>query len=47
MLKFLSRYVKIENSPVSAEYTLIAGAMLLALLAVIPILASSIASVAR
>ena len=43
-VKFLSRFVKIENSPVTTEYALIASAMALALLAVMPTLASSIAA---
>ncbi len=43
-MKFLSRFVKIESSPVTTEYGLIASAMALALLAVMPILASSIAA---
>jgi len=43
-VKFLSRFVKIESSPVTMEYGLIASAMALALLAVMPILASSIAA---
>jgi len=41
-VKFLSRFVEFENSPVTVEYCLIAGAMALAILAVTPILASSI-----
>ena len=41
-VKFLARYVKIETSPVTTEYGLIASALMLALLAVTPILASSI-----
>jgi Flp pilus assembly pilin Flp len=44
-VKFLSRFVKIEPSPATLEYGLIAGAMGLALLAVTPILASSLAAV--
>lgn len=43
-MKFLSRFVKFESSPVTTEYGLIASAMALALLAVMPILASSIAA---
>lgn len=43
-MKFLSRFVEIEASPVTVEYGLIAGAMGLALLAVSPILASSLAA---
>jgi Flp pilus assembly pilin Flp len=43
-VKFLSRFVKIERSPVTTEYGLIASAMALALLAVMPVLASSIAA---
>lgn len=41
-MKFLSRYVKIESSPATIEYGLIAGAMGLALLAIVPIVASSL-----
>lgn len=41
-MKFLARYVKFESSPVTTEYGLIASALALALLAVMPILASSI-----
>jgi Flp pilus assembly pilin Flp len=41
-VKFLSRYVKIESSPATIEYGLIAGAMGLALLAIVPIVASSL-----
>lgn len=41
-MKYLSRIVKIEASGLPPEYMLIAGAMGLALLAVTPILASSL-----
>lgn len=41
-MKFLSRFVKIESNGPAAEYALIAGALSLALLAVTPILASSL-----
>jgi Flp pilus assembly pilin Flp len=44
-VKFLSRFVKIESSPVTTEYGLIATAMALALLALMPLLAGSVASV--
>ena len=43
-VKYLSRFVRLESSPVTTEYGLIASAMALALLAVTPILASSIAA---
>ena len=43
-VKFLSRFVQIESSPATVEYGLIAGAMGLALLAIAPIVASSLAS---
>ncbi|MCA3573467.1 MAG: Flp family type IVb pilin [Aestuariivirga sp.] len=43
-MKFLSRFVKIETRSMTIEYGLIAGAMGLALLAVAPILASSLAA---
>jgi Flp pilus assembly pilin Flp len=43
-VKFLSRFVQIESSPATVEYGLIAGAMALALAAIMPILASSIAA---
>lgn len=43
-MKFLSRFVQIEPSPAVVEYGLIAGALGLALLAVTPILASSLAA---
>jgi Flp pilus assembly pilin Flp len=43
-VKFLSRFVEFESSPVTTEYGLIAAAMALALAAVMPILVSSIAS---
>jgi Flp pilus assembly pilin Flp len=42
-VKFLSRFVKIERGAPAVEYGLIAGAMGLALLAVTPILADSLA----
>lgn len=42
-MKFLSRFVKIEHGAPAVEYGLIAGAMGLALLAVTPILADSLA----
>lgn len=41
-MKFLSRIVKIESTGHAAEYALIAGAISLALLAVMPILAASL-----
>ena len=41
-MKFLSQFVKVENSPATIEYGLIAGALGLALLAVAPIVASSL-----
>jgi len=41
-VSFLSRFVKIEVSPLTAEYGWIACAMALALLAVVPIFASAI-----
>lgn len=41
-MKYLSRFVKIENRGLCMEYALIAGAMGLALLAVTPILATSL-----
>lgn len=44
-MKFLSRFVEIQSSPVTVEYGLIAGAMGLALLGVAPILASSLLAV--
>ena len=43
-MKFLSRFIEFESSPVTLEYSLIAAAMALALIAVTPILASSIAT---
>ena len=43
-MKFLSRFVKIEDGPATFEYGLIAAGMALALIAVTPILASSIAA---
>jgi len=43
-VKYLSRVVKIENRGLCLEYGLIAGAMGLALLAVTPILASSLSA---
>jgi len=44
-VEFLSRFVEIESGPVTVEYSLIAAAMALALGAVVPILASSLAAV--
>ena len=44
-VKFLSRFVKIEDRAPLLEYGLIAGAMSLALLAIAPILAQSLAVV--
>ncbi len=41
-MSFLSRFVKIEVSPLTAEYAWIACAMALALLAVAPIFASAL-----
>lgn len=41
-MKFLSRFVHVQTSPVTAEYMLIACAMAFALLALMPILASSL-----
>lgn len=41
-VKYLSRFVKVENRGLCLEYSLIAGAMGLALLAVTPILANSL-----
>jgi Flp pilus assembly pilin Flp len=43
-VKFLSRFVKIETRSFTIEYGIIAGGMGLALLAVAPILAASLAS---
>jgi Flp pilus assembly pilin Flp len=43
-VKFLSRFIEFESSPVTLEYSLIAAAMALALATVMPILVSSIAS---
>lgn len=40
----MSRFVKIESSPATFEYGLIAGAMGLALLAIAPIVASSLSA---
>jgi hypothetical protein len=44
-LKFLSRIVTIEARGPAREYALIAGAMGLALLALMPVLASSFACI--
>ncbi len=43
-MNFLSRFVKIEMSPLTMEYGLIAGAMALALLALTPIFANALVS---
>jgi Flp pilus assembly pilin Flp len=43
-VRFLSRFVKIEVSPLTMEYGLIACAMALALLALTPIFANTLVS---
>jgi len=43
-VRFLSRFVKIDVSPLTMEYGLIACAMALALLALIPIFANALVS---
>lgn len=42
-MKFITRFVKIDERAPAVEYGLIAGAMGLALLAITPILAESLA----